>query len=644
MAKASPAKYADYKLAQVTRELKKTYRQAQKELKEKLADFDKRFEKKSAEKKQQLANGEITRAEYKDWLTGQVFIRSQFEQNLRQVCMVMLDCNQQAINIINEGRIDTFAETYNFEAFKAEAATGISFNVYNTQSVARLILEEPDLLPEWHPERPKDYEWNKSRVNNIVRQGIIQGEGVAEITERLCIGLATSNFSKMRMFARTAIGSAQEAGRQKQRDDLSDMGVRVEKRWLATLDAVTRDTHRALDGETVPKDKPFSNGLMFPKDPNGAAKEVFNCRCTSRTILPDYDDPNEVDWRKNEIIDGQTYEEWKKGKVKKGQVQPEGEPKVKPIKKNDPLKDVKTIIKNHKGEWTYDDLHKLGDTVAGHIDISSDPLIKEQEWLAQQRDTVSAQIADLRKQINALDFKGKYDEADELEKHLHELEQQREGFSKLYWDTDKKIQDNASQKVLDVLGSVREFGGVTKDNLKTYIDTDYFKTNKKKTQERSIEALNYYPKAWLDASAADTKLCAHWTTARAYYSHYYYRGSKQYNLAALSEIRFDTSLSTNVHELGHRMERVVPGILKAEQEFYDKRTAGEKLEWLGYGYKKTEKARKDHFMSPYMGKDYGGSAYELVSMGFSYVFTNYKGFEKADPDMLKWTLGLLAGV
>lgn len=30
-------------------------------------------------------------------------------------------------------------------------------------------------------------------------------------------------------------------------------------------------------------DKKFSNGLMFPGDPNGGAAEVVNCRCTSDT-------------------------------------------------------------------------------------------------------------------------------------------------------------------------------------------------------------------------------------------------------------------------------------------------------------------------------------------------------------------------
>lgn len=52
------------------------------------------------------------------------------------------------------------------------------------------------------------------------------------------------------------------------------------KTWLATLDGRTRHTHAALDGVSEETDKEFSNGCMYPGDPNGPPKEVYNCRCT----------------------------------------------------------------------------------------------------------------------------------------------------------------------------------------------------------------------------------------------------------------------------------------------------------------------------------------------------------------------------
>lgn len=58
-----------------------------------------------------------------------------------------------------------------------------------------------------------------------------------------------------------------------------DRGAELVKQWDSTLDARTRDSHVKVDGEYKELDEKFSNGLMFPGDPNGGAAEVINCRC-----------------------------------------------------------------------------------------------------------------------------------------------------------------------------------------------------------------------------------------------------------------------------------------------------------------------------------------------------------------------------
>lgn len=319
------ARYADRKISVVDRELKATYKTAQRELKKKLADFNKRFEEESRKKKQQVKDGEITEQEYKDWLIGRVFVRNQWESNIRQVNKVLLEHNKQAARIVRESKFDVFAENYNYNAFQTEKAFNVSFSLYNAESVARLILDNPQILPEWKIDEKKDYRWNYQKVNNIVKQGIIQGEGVAEITDRLCRDLSTMNENKMRTFARTAITGAQNAGRQQQMNDAADMGIEQLKGWLATHDSKTRDAHRHLDGEEVQYDKPFKSDLgdiMYPGDPTADPANVYNCRCTIVTIYPKYEDRSQPDWRESETIDGQSYQEWKKGKKTRGEVQP----------------------------------------------------------------------------------------------------------------------------------------------------------------------------------------------------------------------------------------------------------------------------------------------------------------------------------
>ena len=58
-----------------------------------------------------------------------------------------------------------------------------------------------------------------------------------------------------------------------------EKGADVVKQWNSTLDGRTRDSHARVDGEIRELDEKFSNGLMFPGDPSGAAAEVIHCRC-----------------------------------------------------------------------------------------------------------------------------------------------------------------------------------------------------------------------------------------------------------------------------------------------------------------------------------------------------------------------------
>jgi HK97 family phage portal protein len=58
------------------------------------------------------------------------------------------------------------------------------------------------------------------------------------------------------------------------------------KIWVSVLDKNTRGNdpedeadHISMDGEEVPIDMPFSNGLMYPGENGAAAAEVINCRC-----------------------------------------------------------------------------------------------------------------------------------------------------------------------------------------------------------------------------------------------------------------------------------------------------------------------------------------------------------------------------
>ena len=94
------------------------------------------------------------------------------------------------------------------------------------------------------------------------------------------------------------------------------MGIKLKKEWLATLDGRTRHSHAMLDGEQVDNDKKFSNGCMFPGDPNGPSWEVYNCRCTLIVAVDGVDTSDaqrrarDTETGNSVLIENMTYAEW----------------------------------------------------------------------------------------------------------------------------------------------------------------------------------------------------------------------------------------------------------------------------------------------------------------------------------------------
>lgn len=333
------SKVADKAISETEKKLRKVYEKAAKELREKLVSFNERFAKKQTEMRAKLEAGEVAKAAYESWLRGQVFIGRQWAQKADQAARIMTDANKEAAQLVRKGKLNVFAENYNYTAYQLEKKAGafLNFNVYNEKAVEKLIRKKPKMLPEWKIDEPKDYKWNRQKVENSITQGIIQGKKIDDIMDDLVSNLCTTNDNKMRTFARTAMTGAQNAGRKAQMEDAEEMGIKVKKKWVATLDDRTRDAHQDLDGQTVDVDEPFSvdwDGehyeLDYPGDPNGEPEMVYNCRCTMVEIYEGIDrastrrayyDEDDEDYeegkRKSYTVEDMTYKEWKAWKEEK---------------------------------------------------------------------------------------------------------------------------------------------------------------------------------------------------------------------------------------------------------------------------------------------------------------------------------------
>lgn len=118
----------------------------------------------------------------------------------------------------------------------------------------------------------------KKKITAQVSRGIATGMTFPQIAKQLA-GCTNIGYNNAIRIARTEGHRIQCQSGMDACYKAKDKGADVVKQWDSTLDAKTRDSHAAVDGEIRELDKPFSNGLMFPGDPSGAAAEVINCRC-----------------------------------------------------------------------------------------------------------------------------------------------------------------------------------------------------------------------------------------------------------------------------------------------------------------------------------------------------------------------------
>lgn len=113
-----------------------------------------------------------------------------------------------------------------------------------------------------------------TRLRSTLIDGIANGENLADLRKRVARVFA-GNSQRAFVIARTETGMLASGTRFQVMDET---GVGSHE-WVTAADDVVRETHEAIDGETVPIGDTFSNGLRHPHDPMGEAGEVINCRC-----------------------------------------------------------------------------------------------------------------------------------------------------------------------------------------------------------------------------------------------------------------------------------------------------------------------------------------------------------------------------
>lgn len=324
-------KLTDKELAKLEQRIATLYREAGEELQATIDAYFEQFKKRDEEMKALIGtvqNGkEWTEADYKQWRLNQIGRGERYQAMRDKVAQRATDANAVAVAYTNDATPGIYSLNRNYSAYTIEQVAGnVGFDLWDEQTVKRLMVEQPDLMPYYPPKRALkrgiDLEYGKKQITNSVTSSILQGKSIKRMADDLQKRITTMSRDSAIRTARTAVTGAQNAGRMDSYAAAEKMGIKLKKEWVATLDSRTRHSHAMLDGEQVAQDKKFSNGCRFPGDPQGPPWEIYNCRCTLIAAVEGVDTASAQRRARNpvtgetELIQNMTYQEWVRSKQK----------------------------------------------------------------------------------------------------------------------------------------------------------------------------------------------------------------------------------------------------------------------------------------------------------------------------------------
>ena len=331
--------WTDEQINRLHRRLAREYSQAAMEMRTKLNSYLEDYGYANQSWKDAVRSGEATKEQYRQWLKSQSVRRDYLADMCDTLARDATRTNQLAADMINDELPRVYAENANYAAYGIESHLGRNtheFDLVDQSTVRRLMgmtddgqvikevttdksIVNPPLVTmrKLNLDEAKDVRWNRQKFNAALTQSILQGESIPNTAKRMARVLNMGQNMAVRA-ARTAMTSAENAGRVDSYQRAKRLGIDLEQEWLATLDERTRHSHRELDGQHVPVGEKFKvpssgNELEFPADPTADPSEVWNCRCTLVAWFPE-DGVESAANRFSRLPKDMTYDDWKAGK------------------------------------------------------------------------------------------------------------------------------------------------------------------------------------------------------------------------------------------------------------------------------------------------------------------------------------------
>ena len=225
-----------------------------------------------------LDDGDPEKERIRSMIQSRIYQREYQEQLRRQVDGIL-----QRMHVAEFTNISDYLDTCYTDGF-----IGSVFDMHgqgvpvimpiDQEAMVRAVQLESKISKGLYTRLGEDVDLLRKKVTAQVSRSIATGMTYRD-TAKALEGYTRIGYNNAIRIARTEGHRVQTTATMDTMEKAREKGADVLKQWDSTLDSRTRESHVAVDGEIREVDKPFSNGLDYPGDPNGSAAEVINCRC-----------------------------------------------------------------------------------------------------------------------------------------------------------------------------------------------------------------------------------------------------------------------------------------------------------------------------------------------------------------------------
>ena len=261
----------------VIKRLNKAYNESLKDIKEKIE----KLTFKIGQLQQQydwMDPDDPKRAQVKSMIQSKIYQKNFQEQLQKQVDDILKQLQSKEYATIEEYLNDCYTNGFIGSMFDINGQGIPIIAPIDHEAMIRAVQLESKISKGLYTRLGEDVGLLKQKITAEVSRGIASGMSFKQVAKQL-ENQSRIGYNRAIRIARTEGHRIQCTSAMDAMHTAKQRGCNVVKQWDSTLDARTRDSHAKVDGEIREVDKPFSNGLMFPGDPNGSAAEVVNCRC-----------------------------------------------------------------------------------------------------------------------------------------------------------------------------------------------------------------------------------------------------------------------------------------------------------------------------------------------------------------------------